>query len=100
MTVKAYHDGVMLLGPELPGQLVRGAPVRGVVAGQVDLVRDLERSRLILDGRHILVLEQPGNGFQVTTGAYRKSQLSIVFVQLIHRLMRTKNQLYKNPNII
>ena len=59
----AYHDGVVFLGPELPGQLVRGAPVGGVVGGQVDLVRDLERRRLILDDRNVLVLEQPDNDF-------------------------------------
>ena len=56
--VHTYHDGVMLLGPELPGQLVGGAEVRGVVVGEVDLVRDLDRRRLLLDGRHILVLEK------------------------------------------
>ena len=49
----------MFLGPELPGQLVGGAPVRGVVAGKVDLVGDLDRCRVLLDGRHVLVLKQP-----------------------------------------
>ena len=54
---QTYHDGVVLPGPELPGELVGGAEVGGVVAREVDLVRDLQRRRVLLHRRHVLVLE-------------------------------------------
>ena len=49
---------MVLPGPELPGELVGGAEVGDVVAGKVDLVRDLQRRRrVLLHRRHVLVLE-------------------------------------------